>query len=102
MRTLRKLVIFFIAVSIVLTLCACGASSKLVGSWVLEDYTSNYAYPEQMTLSKDGTGMVEGFSCNWTAKDGELIISYGTTLRYEYRVIGYKLYLDGYEYSKSR
>lgn len=102
MRTLRKLVVFIIAASIVLTFCACGASSKLVGSWVLEDRSAGFAYPEQMTLRKDGTGMVEGFSCNWTAKDGKLIISYGTTIRYDYHFSGSKLYLDDYAYTKTR
>ena len=101
-KTIRKIVIFIIAATVLLTLCSCGASSKLVGSWVLEDYTSNYAYPEQMTLRKDGTGIVEGFSCNWTAKDGVLVISYGTTIRYDYHFSGSKLYLDDYAYTKTR
>ena len=102
MRTFRKIVVYISVVSVLLTLCACGASSKLVGSWALEDYSADFAYPEQMTLYKDGTGRVEGFPCNWSAKDGVLVISYGTTIRYNYHFSGSKLYLDDYTYTKTR
>ena len=82
--------------------CGCGTSSKkLVGNWICEEVHNGY--PDQMTLNADGTGIAEGYTCNWYCQDGILTISVGNMLigtkTYNYEVKGSVLYLDGYSYT---
>lgn len=98
---MKKLLSLALTIVVVLSLCACGSpADKLTGNWVCEG--SYKGYPDQMTLNEDGTGIVEGYSCNWTAEDGVLTLAVGNiligTLSYEYEIDGSVLYLDGYAY----
>ena len=90
---MKKVLLFFLAVCMLLSFCACGPKSKLVGSWYCEDAWGDY--PTQMTLRKDGTASVNGLSCNWSDRNGELILTsvFGSD-SFKYKFEGSKLYLD--------
>lgn len=94
---MKKVVSLALAIVIALSLCACSSSAnKLVGNWVCEESCSGY--PDQMTLYEDGTGVLEGVGCSWTAENGVLtiLVGYLGTWTYEYEIDGAVLYLDGY------
>lgn len=99
---MKKVLSFALAILLIFSLCACGSSkNKLVGNWICE--ASHSGYPDQMTLNKDGTGMADGYDCNWTAENGVLTLVIGNlligSLSYEYEIDGSVLYLDGYAYN---
>lgn len=100
MKTKKKVVVLLVLICTIGAISSCSSSSKLAGNWVCEEQHSGY--PEQMTLKKDGTGTVEGFSCNWTTKDGTLTLSVGIlgSFSYKYKFSGSALYLDEYAYKK--
>lgn len=100
---MKKVCLVMCLIIVVLALCSCGSDkNKLVGCWVCEEI--NKGYPDQMSLNKDGTGTADGFTCNWSAKDGIFTLTvgsvFGGTYSYEYSIKSSKLYLDGYGYVK--
>lgn len=65
-------------------------SSPFVGTWVCDDAPSNY--PAQMVLREDGSGVVDGYSFVWSAKETDsefrLVGGYEGDLRYTYAFDG--------------
>lgn len=101
MRKFQRAIALVLALCMLaLLLCACGASSKFVGSWVCEEVRGGY--PDQMSFASDGTGTADGLPCNWAAENGELKLSIALlgSDSYSYEFSGGKLYLDGYGYTK--
>ena len=102
MIKLRTALILLIVVCLLFSMCACGSSSRFVGNWICDEVHSGY--PDQMTLNRDGTGMADGFTCSWNAKDGRLKFNVGSILvgniEYDYEFRGSRLYLDDYGYTK--
>lgn len=102
MNGIKKLSVLLIALTLCSFFISCGSKSKFVGTWYPKEKMSSN-YPENiMVLNKDGSGTVDGFSCNWIEKDGELMLTSGIVGRstYDYEFRGSKFYLDGYEYTK--
>ena len=98
---MNKLLAFLLAVIMVFSLCACTSTSKLVGSWVCDEVHSGY--PDQMVLNRDGTGVADGISCNWSTSGNRFVLSMLLgTYDYTFYTRGSTLYLDDYAYTKSR
>jgi hypothetical protein len=103
MRCLRNILVTVLIVGVLVSLCACGPSSKLVGKWVATK--SSYNLPASMVFNRDGTGSVDGFRCEWEERDGKLILNipdlYRKEKSYTYEFKDSKLYLNGkYEYKE--
>ena len=99
----KRLSILAILTCIVLFLCSCRGSSNLLGNWICNEVRNGY--PDQMTLYKDGTGIIDGWTCNWTADNGTItfiasVVTGSQRVSYNYRMSDSKLYLDGFEYIK--
>ena len=97
---MKKYAISLLIIIIAISLCSCGMSSGIAGNWICQEVHNGY--PDQMTLKNDGTGMVDGISCNWTTNHGELTITAGIfgTMTYEYKMQGNNLCLNKYLYDK--
>ena len=97
MRYLRSILVTVLIVGILVSLCACGPSSKLVGKWITTK--SKYNYPDYMVLNRDGTGSIDGYSCEWEEQDGKLILIapglFSKEKSYTYEFKDSMLYLNG-------
>ncbi len=102
-RILKKCVIVLLVLGILFALCSCGSTSKLEGNWVCE--VARNGYPDQMTLSSDGTGTADGYSCNWYEEDGILHLNVGNAFigskSYGYHFEGSTLYLNEFAYHQN-
>lgn len=96
---MKKAVSLFLSIIIIgCMFCACGSTARFEGNWACENAPNGY--PGQMSLKGDGTGIADGFSCNWREQDGEfvLVLSLYGKLAYKYHFEGSTLYLDDYKY----
>lgn len=77
--------------------------SKLVGTWACEN--SVYGYPDGIVLYENGVAIADGYDCTWYIEDGiiffEDISIFVSNQSYRYEVVGSKLYLDGFVYTKN-
>lgn len=92
---MKKFIIALLVLGICLVFCSCGG---LEGDWYPEDGNSAYGFPESMRLFEDGTGHIEGFVVEWSAKTNVLEIEAGWLGDYSfnYKLSGNKLVLiDG-------
>lgn len=85
---------------ICMSFTACGDDkSKLCGLWIpITDATSDFP-EESMELFSDGTGVVDGLSCDWTGEKGRLAFDIlWEAYTYDYQFKGKKLILSNDEY----
>lgn len=93
---MKKFIIALLFLGICLVFCSCGGG--LEGDWYPEDGNSAYGFPESMRLFEDGTGHIEGFVVEWSAKNNVLEINAGLLGDYsfDYKRSGNKIILiDG-------
>lgn len=104
MKKFISVVAIFMIVVTLLALTACSTKDKMIGTWVCESSISGY--PDIMTLSSDGTGVMDSISVSWYIDEANgkfVFITSGLKARthtLNYAISGDKLYLDSYAYNK--
>jgi hypothetical protein len=77
--------------------CAGGGTSALVGKWVPEEgqSISDDFVEERLELKKDGTGIGDGLTLDWTAEKGRITLKLdiGLGFTYDYKISGSTLTL---------
>ena len=99
-KTISIVVIITVIISTISVMTACGeGTSVLVGRWVPEEgqpipISRDFA-EKSMELSKDGTGIGDGYSLTWRAENGRLILKLdlGFGFAYDYKISGTTLTL---------
>ncbi len=89
-----------LAICMVIMITGCNlGKGKLAGNWACRESVSDY--PDQIMLDKDGTGVADGMTMNWSESNGVLMLTFALgSYEYRYKVSGSVLYLDGYAYDK--